>query len=87
MGILMVYDVTDEKSFDSESKRLCSLIKSLIGTRSLRSLLQTSERGTLTSNNMPLLESTRSSLETSATGMKSAPFPSNRVNSWPMNLD
>jgi hypothetical protein len=74
MGILLVYDVTDEKSFNSKSEGrglfTCfphDLYDSILSDNPFY-VFQTSELGTLISSNMLLKALIRSSSATNATG-------------------
>ena len=77
MGILLVYDVTDERSFNSMFIRVSSLCYA--GINPLTPENQTSAPGLQTSNSTQPKASTRSSSATSATGKRSALFPPSKA--------
>jgi len=77
MGILIVYDVTDEKSFSS---------KSLITYTATYLFRQTSRLGTLKSTSTRRLVSTRYSSVTSVIGTRRGSSLWSRVEIWQMSL-
>ncbi len=76
MGILLVYDVTDERSFNS-------MLPCLESPNPELKQQQISEHGSPTSNNTPPKASTRSSSATNATGKRNAWSPRRKDRSWP----
>lgn len=78
MGILLVYDVTDERSFHSKDSFVAVVAwKSLALLNFL--LFQTFELGSLMLSNMQVKACTKYSLETNVTGRRNEPSQLNRV--------
>ena len=83
MGILLVYDVTDERSFHSKDP---SCFGSVRISRHTNFLIQTFELGSQMLNNMQAKACTKYLLETNVIGRRNEPSPPNKASDLLMSL-
>lgn len=81
MGILLVYDVTDERSFHSKDPS-----GSMRTSRHANFLIQTFELGSQMLSNMQAKACTKYSLETNVTGRRNEPSQPNKASDLLMSL-